>query len=37
MEKLILAAVVTNASKIGRTDVLGSSAYFFLQMQLDIL
>jgi hypothetical protein len=30
MEKLlmILAAVITNAIKTGRTDVLGSSAYF---------
>jgi hypothetical protein len=25
---LILAAVIANASKTGRTDVLGSSAYF---------
>jgi hypothetical protein len=25
---IILSAVITNASKTGRTDILGSSAYF---------
>jgi hypothetical protein len=43
MEELLLidnfssCILITNARKKGRTDVLGSLAYFVNKMQLDIL